>query len=41
LFAASLDEPALVAPQMHVYVEEQLPWVHLDDGLPRIVKNSA
>jgi hypothetical protein len=39
LFAASFDEPAALAPQVHVYVEEKLPWVHLDDGLPRIVKN--
>ena len=41
LFAASFDEPAAIAPQMHVYVEEQLPWVRLDDGLPRIMKNTA
>jgi hypothetical protein len=35
LFAASFDEPASLVPNEHVYVEEQLPWVHLNDGLPR------
>jgi hypothetical protein len=39
LFAASFDEPGTLAPEAHVYVEEQLPWVRLDDGLPHIVKN--
>jgi len=41
LFAASFDAPGELAPQVHVYAEEQLPWVHLDDGLPRIAKNTA
>ena len=41
LFAASFDAPDGLVPQMHVYAEEQLPWVHLDDGLPRIGKNPA
>jgi hypothetical protein len=31
----SLDDPAAVAPHDHTYVSSQLPWVHLDDGLPR------
>jgi len=35
LFLASFEEPASLAPQVHVYVEEQLAWVHLADGLPR------
>ncbi len=35
LFAASFDEPAQFAPQVHVYAGEQLPWVCLADGLPR------
>jgi hypothetical protein len=41
LFAASFDTPEGLVPQMHVYIEEQLPWVHLDDGLERITKNPA
>jgi len=39
LFAASFDAPGALKPDAHVYVEEQLPWVRLDDGLPRIEKN--
>jgi acylphosphatase len=40
LFAASFLDAARLAPQSHVHVEEQLPWARVDDGLPRIVKNS-
>ena len=32
---ASLDEPALLAPQMHVWVAEKLPWVVICDSLPQ------
>jgi len=32
---ASLDEPASLAPQMHVWTAEKLPWVRLEDGLPQ------
>jgi len=32
---ASLDEPALLVPVMHVWVAEKLPWVHIEDGLPQ------
>lgn len=35
LFVASFDEPANFAPRVHVHVGEQLPWMHLADGLPR------
>jgi hypothetical protein len=31
----SLDLPELVPPQDHTRTGRQLPWVHLDDGLPR------
>jgi hypothetical protein len=31
----SLDEPASVKPEIHYGVEGQLPWLHIDDGLPR------
>jgi hypothetical protein len=31
----SLDDAAAVAPNDHTYVSSQLPWVHLNDGLPR------
>ena len=31
----SLDDPAALVPADHTYVSSQLPWIHLDDGLPR------
>ena len=35
LFAASFEDPAHLAPSVHVHAGEQLPWLHLGDGLPR------
>jgi hypothetical protein len=35
LFAASFDDPTDFAPKSHVHAGEQLPWLHLGDGLPR------
>jgi hypothetical protein len=32
---ATLDEPARLAPQAHVWVAEKLPWVQIADDLPR------
>jgi len=34
VLAATLDDPGFAKPTVHVYVEHQLPWVKLDDGLP-------
>lgn len=31
----SLDQPARVAPQFHYWDDERLPWLRIDDGLPR------
>ena len=31
----SLDEPARVAPAFHYWDAERLPWLRIDDGLPR------
>lgn len=35
LYAASLDDPTDYTPTEHVHWDEHLPWLHLDDGLPR------
>jgi hypothetical protein len=35
LFVASFEDPASLEPTSHVHVGEQLPWLHLADGLPR------
>ncbi len=32
---ATLDHPEAVAPQYHIYTASQLPWLHIDDALPR------
>lgn len=34
-YAASLDDPASFAATEHVHWDEHLPWLHLNDGLPR------
>lgn len=34
-YAASLEQPGEITPQFHVHYEEKLPWITLDDGLPR------
>jgi len=34
VLAPTLDDPGIVSPLSHVYVEHQLPWVKLNDGLP-------
>ncbi|OUM01388.1 GFA family protein [Variovorax sp. JS1663] len=35
LTIGSLDEPARVAPALHYWDSERLPWVHFADTLPR------
>jgi hypothetical protein len=32
---ASLDEPALLVPRMHMWVQDKLPWLSITDGLPQ------
>jgi hypothetical protein len=32
---ATLDEPLRVQPTAHIWVQDKLPWVHIDDGLPQ------
>jgi hypothetical protein len=40
LYAATLDDPAHVAPSRHVFVAEQLPWFEIADDLPRYAATS-
>lgn len=40
LFVATFDQPETFAPKAHVNTGEQLPWIHLDDGLPRLAATS-
>ena len=36
----TLDHPEQFSPQRHVFVGEKVPWLHIDDGLPRHAKTS-
>ena len=35
LYAASLENPGAFVPEFHSHSNEMLPWVQLNDGLPR------
>ena len=35
LNAGTLDDPAAIQPRRHIWIESQIPWFHLDDGMPR------
>ena len=37
----AMDLPANYRPALHAYVREQLPFVHMPDGLPRYPKTSV
>ncbi len=37
----SLDHPEDMPPQGHVFTEEQIPWFHIADELPRFAKTSS
>ena len=34
LYIGTLDHPESVTPQEHIFVEEKIPWVNVDDRLP-------
>ena len=31
---SSFDDPSLILPQRHIWVEDKIPWIKLSDGLP-------
>jgi hypothetical protein len=37
----AMDQPAYFRPTHHSYVREQLPYLHMPDGLPRHLKSSV
>ena len=41
LFVCTFDDPESFAPQGHVYVSEQVSWLHLGDDLPRHDKTTS
>ena len=40
LYLGTLDEPERFVPTFHVHCAEQLPWLHIDDDLPRHARSS-
>ena len=40
-FLGALDEPEAFPPRHHAFESQRLPWLHLDDGLPRRDRFSA
>jgi hypothetical protein len=32
---ASLDDPAAIEPEYHIWIGSSVPWLHIDDDLPR------
>ena len=37
----SLDDPEALPPRSHVFTEEQISWLHIEDGLPRFAKTGG
>ena len=35
LTLVSFEDASPYAPRAHIWVEDKLPWVHIDDGLPQ------
>ena len=40
IFVATLEDAADFVPRAHVHVAEQLPWLHMDDGLRRFERTA-
>lgn len=38
LYIGTLDHPESATPEFHIFVEEQIPWLRMEDGLPRHAK---
>jgi hypothetical protein len=38
---ATLDDPAAIAPHMHVWMNDRLPWVRIADDLPQFPAGTA
>lgn len=37
---STLDDPASVPPSRHIWLESQMPWLKLDDHLPRFLRET-
>ena len=36
---SSLDEPAALVPEAHIWVQDKVPWVMIADGLPQFAQS--
>ena len=40
VYVSTFDRPEDFTPQLHVFVSEAIPWLHIDDNLPRYATTS-
>lgn len=40
IYVSTFDRPEDFSPQLHVFVAEALPWLHIEDDLPRYATTS-
>lgn len=38
---STLDDPIAVPPSRHIWVESQMPWLKVDDGLPQNLRGTT
>lgn len=41
LYVGTLDSPESIAPQNHIYVEEKIPWLQVDDDLAKFDQDAS
>lgn len=41
IYAATLTDPAQFVPEFHVYYDSKLPWLHMDDPLPKYPRSKT
>jgi hypothetical protein len=39
--AGSLDRPEAIAPQEHIWTDSAVPWLHVEDNLPRYKRSRS
>lgn len=39
--AGSLDRPEAIAPREHIWTESAVPWLHIEDSLPRYTQSRS
>ena len=41
MVVASLDDPAPLPPQQHIFVADRVPWLNIVDDLPRYAQRKT